>query len=163
MSMATLHDLYVEQLHDMYDAEKQIMDALPKMERAANSSSLREGFQEHRQQTEEQIKRLEQIFKSLDIAAKGEKCEAMQGIVKEGQQLMGKKAEQEVLEAGLIASAQRVEHYEIAVYGTLHTWAQQLGRSDDAKLLSTSLAEEKATDEKLTKLAESTINKQAIA
>lgn len=162
MAMTTLYDLYVEQLHDVYDAEKQIMDALPKMERAATSSQLREGFQEHRQQTDQQIKRLEQIFEDLKIGAEGEKCEAMQGIVKEGEELMGKKAEQDVLEAGLIASAQRVEHYEIAAYGTLHTWAQQLGRDKDAKLLSTTLAEEKETDEKLTKIAKTSINKQAV-
>jgi ferritin-like metal-binding protein YciE len=161
--MTTLQDLYVEQLHDVYDAEKQIMDALPKMARAASSSQLRDDFQEHRQQTEQHIQRLDQIFKNLGIAAEGEKCEAMKGIVREGEELMSKKAEPEVLEAGLIASAQRVEHYEIAAYGTLHTWAQQLGRSEDADLLSTTLAEEKATDEKLTKVAVSSINKQAKA
>jgi ferritin-like metal-binding protein YciE len=161
--MSTLQDLYVEQLRDLYNAEKQIMDALPKMERAATSSSLREDFSAHRQQTEKQIERLEQIFKNLSTSPEGEKCKAMEGIIKEGEELMSKKAEPEVLEAGLIASAQRVEHYEIAGYGTVHTWAQQLGRKEDASLLSTTLSEEKATDEKLTKVAKKTINKQAVA
>lgn len=161
MAMNSLQDLYIEQLQDLYDAENQILDALPKMERAANTQQLREGFSEHRQQTQQQVQRLEQIFRDLNIAPRREKCEAMRGIIKEGEQLMNQRGTHEVLDAGLIASAQRVEHYEIAAYGTVHTWAQQLGRSQDAQLLEQTLNEEKQTDAKLTKLAEQSVNKQA--
>jgi ferritin-like metal-binding protein YciE len=161
--MSTLQDLYIDQLQDLYDAEQQITDALPKMARHTNSSNLREGFEAHLKETKEQIERLDQIFKGLGVSSSGEKCEAMRGIIKEGEELMGKDAAQEVLEAGLIASAQRVEHYEIAAYGTVHTLARQLGRDDDAALLSKTLAEEKETDSKLTKIAENSINQKAVS
>jgi ferritin-like metal-binding protein YciE len=161
--MSTLQDLYIDQLHDLYDAEQQITDALPKMARHATSSSLRAGFEEHLKETKEQIQRLDQIFKGLGIDSGSEKCEAMRGIIKEGEELMGKDAAQEVLEAGLIASAQRVEHYEIAAYGTVRTLARQLGRDDDAELLSKTLSEEKETDSKLTTMAEHSINQKAVS
>jgi ferritin-like metal-binding protein YciE len=160
--MNNLQDLYVEQLQDLYDAEKQIVDALPKMVRHATTDQLRAGFEEHLEQSRQHVQRLEQIFTSLSINPGSEKCEAMRGIIKEGEELMGKKAEQEVMEAGLIASAQRVEHYEIAAYGTVRTLAKQLGRNEDAEILERTLAEEKETDEKLTHLAQESINPKAL-
>lgn len=163
MAMTTLHDLYVEQLQDLYSAEKQIVDALPKMEQAASSSQLRSSFATHRQESENHAKRLEVIFTALNVKPGSETCEAMQGIVKESEELMSKKADPDVMDAGLIASAQRVEHYEIAGYGTVRTWANMLARPQDAEVLDKILAEEKATDQKLTSLAESTINRQANA
>lgn len=161
MALQSLQDLYVEQLRDLYDAEKQIMDALPKMRRTTNSPELRDAFEEHLEQTRHQAERLEQIFQNLGVEAKGEKCKAMQGIIKEGEELMGKKGDDAVLNAGTIASAQRVEHYEMAGYGTVRTWAKQLGREEDAQLLQQTLSEEEETDQKLTHLAESTFNQAA--
>lgn len=162
MAMSTIQDLYIEQLQDLYDAENQITDALPKMARHTNSPRLREGFEEHLQQTKEQVQRLEQIFKGLSVDPGSEKCEAMRGIIKEGEEMMNKDASQEVLEAGMIASAQRVEHYEIAAYGTVRTLAKQLGRNDDVKLIEQTLSEEKETDSKLTDIAEQSVNPKAM-
>lgn len=162
MAKSSLQELYVEQLQDLYDAEQQILSALPKMERAATTPQLREGFAEHRKQTQSQVQRLEQIFQNLNTSSSGGKpCVAMQGIIKEGEELMQRGLEPDVLEAGLVAAAQRVEHYEIAGYGTVRTWAEQLGRSQDVQLLQQTLEEEKQTDAKLTKLAEQSVNKKA--
>ncbi len=161
MTLHSLEDLYIEQLRDLYDAEQQLVDALPKMRRAANLPELRDAFEHHLEQTREHVQRLEQVFKNLDTSPKGEKCQAMKGLIKESEQLMNKKANAPVLDAALIASAQRVEHYEIAGYGTLRTWAQQLGRQEDVQLLQEILKEEGETDEKLTQLAETTVNAKA--
>jgi ferritin-like metal-binding protein YciE len=157
----SLEDLLVEQLQDLYDAEHQITKALPKMAKAAASSELQQAFQMHLQQTENHIKRLEQVFDMLGQKAKGKTCEAMKGLIKEGDELMSENATAEVLDAGLIASAQRVEHYEMAGYGSVRTWAQQLGKQEAAKLLQQTLDEEGATDHKLTQLAERMVNTRA--
>jgi ferritin-like metal-binding protein YciE len=159
--MNTLHDLFVHELKDILNAEKQLVKALPKMAKAASSENLRAGFQEHLDQTEDHVERLERIFESLDISGRGVKCQAMEGLVKEGSEMIYEDAEPAVKDAALIAAAQKVEHYEIASYGTLVTWARQMGHSDAEQLLQQTLEEEKATDHKLTELAESEVNMSA--
>jgi ferritin-like metal-binding protein YciE len=160
----TLHDLFLDNLRDIYHAEGQLLKALPKMAKAATAPPLREGFELHLEETEQQRERLERVFEAIDARAKGKTCAAMEGLVEEGKEWMSEDATPEVMDAGLIACAQKVEHYEIAAYGCLVTWAQQLDLSDDAvALLKQNLAEEKETDEKLTRLAENTINAQAAA
>jgi ferritin-like metal-binding protein YciE len=160
MEMDSLRDLFVEQLQDLYSAENQILKALPKMIKTAKSEQLKAGFQEHLEQTKQQVERLEQIFETLEEDAEGKTCKGMQGLLKEGEELMGEDADDDVMDAGLISAAQHVEHYEIAGYGTVRTYAELLGEKEAAKLLQTTLDEEKATDEKLTKLA-SKINVKA--
>ncbi len=161
MSLSSLQDLFVHELKDIYSAEKQLVRALPKMAKAATSDALRAGFEEHLEETRGQIERLEEIFASLEVGSRGPKCEAMEGLIKEGAGLLEEDAEPAVLDAALIAAAQKVEHYEIATYGTLVVWARQLGHDDAVTLLEDTLGEEKATDVKLTELAESEINAQA--
>ncbi len=161
--LRTLQDLMIDELRDLYHAEKQITQALPKMIAAANDSQLKQGFQTHLQETQGQIKRLEQVFQLLEIPVKAKVCHAMLGILEEGKAMIEEDAEPDVKDAGLIASAQRVEHYEIAGYGTVRTFAQELGYNDVAKLLQQTLDEEKATDVKLTILAEKRINQAAMA
>jgi ferritin-like metal-binding protein YciE len=163
MKMVSLHDLFIDQLRDLYDAEYRLIKALPKMAKVASSSELRQGFEEHLEQTRHQAHRLEQIFDKLGVRASRKKCYAMVGLIEEGQEMMDENAESEVLDAGLIAAAQKVEHYEIASYGTVCTWAQQLGQHDALRLLKQTLQEEKATDEKLTRIAETGINQAALA
>lgn len=160
MELASLRELFVEQLQDLYSAENQILKALPKMIKAANSEQLKAGFQEHLRQTEEQVNRLDQIFDGLDEDAEGKKCKGMEGLLKEGEELMKEDAAPEVLDAGLISAAQHVEHYEIAGYGTVRTYAELLGNQEAVRLLQATLDEEKETDVKLTKLA-SRINVKA--
>jgi ferritin-like metal-binding protein YciE len=160
VELESLRELFVEQLQDLYSAENQILKALPKMIKAASSEDLKAGFQEHLSQTEQQVKRLEQIFTGLDEDAEGKKCKGMEGLLKEGSELMSEDAAPEVLDAGLISAAQHVEHYEIAGYGTVRTYAELLGNQEAVRLLQTTLDEEKQTDVKLTKLA-SKINVQA--
>jgi ferritin-like metal-binding protein YciE len=157
----SLKDLYIDELKDLYNAEKQILTALPKMKNAATSEDLKAAFDEHIKVTEEQVERLEQIFKDLDEKPTGKVCKAMQGIIEEGKELLEKKAEPHVLDAALIAAAQRVEHYEIAGYGCVRTYAKMLGFKDAEKLLQQTLDEESKTDEKLSKLAEAHINEDA--
>jgi ferritin-like metal-binding protein YciE len=159
-TMRGLEDLFVDKLKDIYDAEKRITRALPKMARTASSEELSAAFEEHLQQTEGQIERLDRIFESLGKSPGRKPCHGMMGILEEGQELMGEDADESVMDAGLIASAQEVEHYEIGAYGTLRAWAQVLGREEEANLLQESLQEEEQTDEKLNQLAE-TINAQA--
>jgi ferritin-like metal-binding protein YciE len=161
MALKTLEDLFIHELKDLYSAEKQLVKALPKMAKASTSEKLRAGFEEHLAQTEEHVARLEQIFEQLGKAARAPKCEAMAGLIEEGQKLMEEEAEPAVMDAGLIAAAQRVEHYEIAGYGTARTFARQLGHREAAKVLQQTLEEESETNEKLTELAESEINLQA--
>ena len=152
--------LYVDELKDLYSAENQLVKALPKMAKAASSEDLREGFEEHLQQTKGQVQRLETIFQSLNESPKGKKCAAMEGLIQEGSEVMEEDLEDAVLDAALIGAAQRVEHYEIAAYGTVCEFARILGETEHASLLEETLDEEKRTDEKLTKLAKE-INAQA--
>jgi len=160
MEMESLRELYVDKLKDLYSAENQIIKALPKMIKAASSPKLKAGFEQHLQQTRNQVERLEKIFEELDESPKGKKCKGMEGLIEEGKELMEEDAEPEVLDAGLIAAAQHVEHYEIAGYGCVRTYAELLGDKNAVKLLQQTLDEEKMTDEKLTTLAKS-INVQA--
>ena len=156
-----LEDLFLNTLKDIYYAEKQILRALPKMAKAAESEELRQAFQTHRDETEGQIQRLEQVFEALGKKAQGKTCEAIQGIIDEGKEIMEDFAESEALDAGLIAAAQAVEHYEISRYGTLRAWAQELGLRNAAKLLDETLEEEKKTDKLLSDLAEARVNQKA--
>ena len=162
-SMTTLHDLFVKELRDTYDAEKQISKALPKMVKHAHREELRMAFEQHHQETLTQIERLEQAFEILDLKAKGVRCHGMAGIIEEGSEMLGEKGDEAVLDACLIAAAQKVEHYEIASYGTLVTYARDLGLDQVAQLLQQTLDEEKQTDQRLTQLAEAGPNKQAAA
>jgi ferritin-like metal-binding protein YciE len=157
----TLNDLFLETLKDMYHAEKQILRALPKMAKAAESDELRQAFQTHRDETEGQVARLEQVFEMIGKPARGKPCEAIKGIIEEGKEVMEDFEGSDALDAGLVAGAQAVEHYEISRYGTLKTWATQLGMPDAARLFDETLQEEKKTDQLLTKLAESSANRKA--
>jgi ferritin-like metal-binding protein YciE len=161
MKLKTLRDLYVHELKDIYSAEKQITKALPKMAKAASHEELVEGFEEHLAQTEQQIERLETILEGLGESTRGEKCKGMEGLLEEGKKMMEEDAAPEVLDAALIAAAQKVEHYEIASYGTIRTYAEMLGEDEAVQLLQQTLDEEIETDEKLTELAESAINVEA--
>jgi ferritin-like metal-binding protein YciE len=158
-----LNDLFLDTLKDIYFAEKQILKALPKMAKAAQSDKLRAAFEKHHDETEGQIERLEQVFESIDKPARGKTCEAIQGILDEGKEIMDEYKGTEALDAGLVSAAQAVEHYEIARYGTLKQWAQQLGMKDAVRLLDQTLQEEKKTDEALTSLAEGVVNLAAAA
>jgi ferritin-like metal-binding protein YciE len=155
-----LQELYVDELKDLYNAENQLVKALPKMAKAASSEKLRAGFEEHLEQTKGHVSRLEQIFESLGESPKGKKCKGMEGLVEEGSEIIDEDLEDGVKDAGLIGAAQRVEHYEIAAYGTVKAFAETLGHSEDASLLGQTLEEEKKADEKLTELAKQ-INVQA--
>ncbi|MBO1908923.1 ferritin-like domain-containing protein [Microvirga sp. 3-52] len=157
----TLDDLFLHTLKDIYYAEKQILKALPKMAKSAESEELRSAFETHREQTQGQIERLEQIFELLGKPARGVACEAINGIIEESKEIMEDFADSPALDAGILSSAQAVEHYEITRYGTLKTWAQQLGLSDAVTLLDQTLQEEKETDELLTRLAETRVNAEA--
>jgi ferritin-like metal-binding protein YciE len=148
-----LKELYVEELKDLYSAENQLIKALPKMAKAATSEDLRAGFEKHLEQTKEHVARLEKIFKALDESPKGKTCKGMQGLVAEGSEMIEEDPEPEMLDAGLISAAQRVEHYEMAGYGCVATYAQLLGENEAAQLLRTTLREERETDEKLTELS----------
>lgn len=161
MAMSTLEDLFAHELKDLYSAEKQLVRALPKMARAATNAQLKAGFEEHLEQTREQVERLEEIFSSLEVSSRGNKCVAMEGLVEEGSKLLEEDLSEEVRDAALIGAAQKVEHYEIAGYGTLVTFARHLGQMDAERLLQRSLDEEKETDQELTELAESGINAAA--
>lgn len=153
MKESQLKQLYVEELKDLYSAETQLVKALPKMAKAASSSDLRAGFEEHLEQTKGHVQRLEDIFQTLGESPKGKTCKGMQGLIAEGSEMIEEDPESEQLDAGLISAAQRVEHYEIAGYGCVAAYADLLGEEEAASLLRTTLEEEKATDEKLTELA----------
>jgi ferritin-like metal-binding protein YciE len=157
-----LKELYIDELKDIYNAENQLVKALPKMAKAASSEELRKGFEEHLEQTKGQVQRLEKIFKSLGENPKGKKCKGMEGLVEEGSEVMQEDFEGALMDAALIGAAQRVEHYEIAAYGTVCAFAEQLGETEHAELLNETLEEEKETDEKLTTLAEQ-VNAEANA
>ena len=158
---AGLQELFAETLKDIYFAEKQILRALPKMAKAANSPELKQAFETHRDQTEEHVERLNEIFELMGRPARAKTCEAIMGIIDEGKEIMDEFKGTDTLDAGLAASAQAVEHYEIARYGTLKTWAKDLGMPDAAKLLDETLQEEIQTDQLLTKIATSSANKKA--
>ena len=161
MALNSLADLFLHELKDIHNAEKQLLKALPKMAKAATSENLRQAFEEHRDQTEVHVERLDQIFQGLEKSPRGPKCEAMEGLIEEGKKLMEEDSEPAVCDAALICAAQKVEHYEIATYGTLKTFADLLGYEDASELLQMTLDEEKATDERLTELAVSEINIEA--
>jgi ferritin-like metal-binding protein YciE len=158
-----LNDLFLDTLKDIYFAEKQILKALPKMAKAAQSDKLRAAFEKHHGETEGQVERLEQIFELLDVPARGKTCDAIQGILDEGKEIMEEYKGCDALDAGMLAAAQAVEHYEISRYGTLKQWAQQLGMKDAVRLLDQTLQQEKKTDESLTTLAEAAVNLAAAA
>lgn len=160
-SANTLEDLFVDTLKDIYYAEKQILRALPKMAKAAESDELRQAFRKHLEQTQGHVERLDHVFETLGKPARGKTCEAMQGIIEEGKEVIDEYKGSDALDAGLISSAQAVEHYEITRYGTLKRWAEELGHGDAAKLLEQTLSEEKETDQLLTRLAEQRANQKA--
>jgi len=163
MEVDSLKKLYVEELKDLYSAEKQILQALPKMVKKATNPQLKNAFQEHLEVTQGHVERLERIFEGLGKPARGKKCKAMEGLLEEGKEVMAEDMDDDVMDAALIASAQRVEHYEMAGYGTVRTWAQEMGETDAAKLLQQTLDEERDADKSLTQLAETTINIEAMA
>jgi ferritin-like metal-binding protein YciE len=162
MAAKGLKELYIDELKDLYNAENQLVKALPKLAKAASSPKLRQGFEEHLEQTKRHVSRLEEIFEALDESPKGKKCKGMEGLIEEGSEMTEEDFEAAVLDAGLIGAAQRVEHYEIAGYGTARAFAEVLGESEHVSLLEATLAEEEETDEKLTELSEE-INAQANA
>ncbi len=161
MKINNLQELYVEELRDIYNAENQLVKALPKIAKAATSDELRAALEDHLEQTREHVTRLDQIFESLGESPKGKKCKAMEGLLAEGDELLEEDIAEHVLDAALIGACQKVEHYEIATYGTIATFAKLLGRDEDVDLLGQTLDEEKEADELLTDIAESTINAEA--
>lgn len=163
MKLKTLQDLFIHELKDLYSAETQLVKALPKMAKAATNEDLRAGFEEHLEETKNHVTRLEEIAKMCECKLTGHKCKAMAGLIEEGAELIDEDADDNVRDAGLIGAAQRVEHYEIAGYGTTAALAKLLGHEDAVELLVETLEEEKATDEKLTELAETAINAEAAA
>jgi len=158
MTLNTLDDLFAVQIEDLYDAEQRLTKALPKMAEAATNARLKSAFQEHLRETEQHVTRLEKVFKILGITARRETCEAMKGLIAEGEEVINADGNPDVKDAALIAAAQRVEHYEIAGYGTVRTYAKQLGQEEIARILQQTLDEESACNEKLTKIAESSVN-----
>lgn len=161
MEMESLRELYIDELKDLYSAEKQITKALPKMVKNANNPQLKKAFSHHLEQTEGHVERLERIFDMLGESPRGKKCKGMEGLIEEAKELLEEDAAEEVLDAGLISKAQHVEHYEMAGYGTVRTYAQQLGFNDQAKLLQQTLDEEGETNEMLTEIAETSVNLEA--
>lgn len=162
MKLETLQDLFLDELRDLYDAENQLVKALPKMAKASTSSQLRQAFESHLQETQGHVERLDRIFSQLNQKTGGESCDAMKGLVKEGEKIASHIEESPLRDAGLIGAANRVEHYEIAAYGTARTFAQMLGYTDAAQLLQTTLKEEEAADRKLTQIAEGMVNDNAL-
>ncbi|HEV2560363.1 MAG TPA: ferritin-like domain-containing protein [Microvirga sp.] len=159
--MKKLEDLFLHMLKDVYHAEKQALRAMPKMAKKVQSPELRQAFEQHQAETEQQVERLEQVFELMGKKARGETCEAIQGLVEEAKEVMEDAEDPEVLDAGILAAAQAIEHYEIARYGTMRAWAEELGMQDAAKLLQQTLDEEKKTDKLLSDIAESRINRAA--
>ena len=162
MEIDSLRKLYVDELKDLYSAEKQILQALPRMAKKAKNQELRQGFERHLEQTRIQVERLDRIFELLGKSPRGKKCKGMEGLLEEGKEMMQEDMEDDVMDAALIAAAQRVEHYEIAGYGTVRTYAELMGEKEHAKLLQQTLDEEGQTDKELTRLAQA-INVEAMA
>lgn len=163
MKLDNLRKLYIEELRDLYSAENQLLKALPKMAKGATSTELKQAFDNHLEETEGHVERLEEIFEDLDENPKGKTCQAMKGLVEEGSEILEEEGEESVLDAGIIAAAQKVEHYEIASYGTVRTFAELLGEKEAVKLLQQTLDEEGAADEKLNELAEDIVNPEALS
>jgi ferritin-like metal-binding protein YciE len=163
MALESLQDLFLNELKDVLNAEKQILTALPRMAKATSSPELEQAFTKHLRETENHVRRLEQIFKSLGQSPRGKKCKGMEGLIEEGKEILEEDGAEEVIDAALISAAQRVEHYEIAAYGCLRTYAQLLGYEDADRLLEQTLHEEEATDKALTALGEGGINQAAVA
>jgi len=163
MALESMQDLFLNELKDVYNAEKQILKALPRMAKAADAPALQQAFTKHLRETEGQVQRLERIFKSLGQTPRGKKCKGMEGLIEEGKEILEEEGAPEVIDAALISAAQRVEHYEIAAYGCLRTYAQLLGLDDADRLLQETLNEEEATDEALPALGEGGINQAAVA
>lgn len=163
MALDSMQDLFLNELKDVYNAEKQLVRALPRMAKAAESSELQKAFTKHLRETEGHVQRLERIFRSLGETPRGKKCKGMEGLIEEGKEILEEDGASEVIDAALISAAQRVEHYEIAAYGCLRTYAQLLGMNDADKLLQQTLEEEEATDKALTALGEGGINQAAVA
>ena len=162
MKLETLNKLYINELRDLYNAENQLLKALPKMAKAASSAKLRKAFQTHLELTEGHVERLEQVFKELGEKAKGKTCHGMKGLIEEGSEILEEDGDESVLDAGIIVAAQKVEHYEMASYGSVRTFAELLGQKKAAKLLQATLDEESETNELLNKLAETIVNPKAL-
>jgi ferritin-like metal-binding protein YciE len=162
MKLNSLKKLYLEELRDLYSAETQLVKALPKMAKGASSNELKEAFESHLEQTKEHVERLTEIFDRLDEKPTGKTCKAMEGLIEEGSEMLEQEGDESVIDAGLIAAAQRVEHYEIAAYGTARTFANLLGEDEAADLLQQTLDEEGETDKQLTELAEGIVNEKAL-
>lgn len=162
IKLESLHKVYVAQLKDMYSAENQLLDALPKMAQAATSAKLEQAFRDHLKETQEHVQRLEHIFSALDFKPGGHRCKAMAGLIEEGEEIIDEDGEPEARDAALICAAQKVEHYEIATYGSLRAYARVLGFDDAHQILTTTLQEERNADSSLTDLAENAINKLAM-
>jgi ferritin-like metal-binding protein YciE len=163
MALESMQDFFLNELKDLYNAEKQILRALPRMAKAADAPALQQAFDKHLRETEGHVQRLERIFKSLGQAARGKKCKGMEGLIEEGKEILEEEGSPEVIDAALISAAQRVEHYEIAAYGCLRAYAQLLGYDEADQLLQQTLQEEEATDEALSALGEGGINQAAVA
>ena len=162
MKLDTLEKLYVDELRDIYNAENQLLKALPKMAKGASSADLKNAFETHLRQTESHVERLEQIFADLDESPKGKTCHAMKGLIEEGSEILKEEGEESVLDAGIIVAAQKVEHYEMAAYGSARTFARLLGQEKAAELLQSTLDEESETNESLNQLAENMVNPEAL-
>ena len=162
MAVKSVNDLLLEELRDVYHAEKQLVRALPKMAKKAKSDELRQAFEHHLEETKGQVERLDQVFQQLDARSSGKRCEAMEGLIEEAKEMMEEISTPEVLDAAMIAAAQKVEHYEIASYGSVQALAQALGHTEAARLLEETLNEEKATDQKLNQIALSGVNQLAL-
>jgi ferritin-like metal-binding protein YciE len=162
MKLDTLEKLYVDELRDIYNAENQLLKALPKMAKGSSSPDLKSGFEKHLRQTETHVERLDQIFAELDESPKGKTCRAMKGLIEEGSEILKEDGEESVLDAGIIVAAQKVEHYEMAAYGSARTFARLLGQDKAAELLQSTLDEESETNESLNQLAENIVNPEAL-
>ena len=163
MTLDTLEKLYISELRDLYSAENQLLKALPKMAKGATSPELKEAFETHLKQTKGHVERLEELFEQRDESPKGKTCHAMKGLIEEGSEILKEQGENSVLDAGMIVAAQKVEHYEIASYGSVRTFANLLGKDEDAELLQSTLDEESETNEILNRLAETVVNPEAIS
>jgi ferritin-like metal-binding protein YciE len=163
MSLDTLEKLYISELRDLYSAENQLLKALPKMAKGASSPELKDAFEKHLEQTKGHVERLEELFEQRDESPKGKPCKAMKGLIEEGSEILKEEGEDSVLDAGMIVAAQKVEHYEIASYGSVRTFANLLGKEDEAELLQATLDEERETNEILNQLAETVVNPEAVS
>ena len=162
MKLDTLKTLYIEELRDLYNAESQLLKALPKMAKGASSEDLKDAFEKHLEQTKSHVERLEEVFQEIGETPKGKTCKAMKGLIEEGSEILKEDGEESVIDAGIIVAAQKVEHYEIASYGSVRTFAQLLGKDRSAELLQTTLDEESETNETLNQLAEEIVNPEAL-